>query len=78
MEFLGKTCKIRSKTVKSEHDHQILDIQNILGVKFQLRVIILNFWTKLKEKKKKKMKITIELHIFELFLVLNFSFNEQY
>ena len=55
MEFLGKTCKIRSKTVKSEHDHQILDIQNILGVTFQLRVIILNFWTKLKEKKKKKI-----------------------
>ena len=54
MEFLDKTCKIRSKTEKSEHDHQILDIQNILGVKFQLRVIILNFWTKLKEKKKEK------------------------
>ena len=77
MEFLGKTCKIRSKTVKSEHDHQILDIQNILGVKFQLGLTILKFWTKLK-KKMKNMKITIELHIFELFLVLNFSFNEQY
>ena len=56
MEFLDKTCKIRSKTEKSEHDHQILDIQNILGVKFQLRVIILNFWTKLKETKKEKIE----------------------
>ena len=50
MEFLDKTCKIRSKAEKSEHDHQILDIQNILGVKFQLRLTILKFWTKLKKK----------------------------
>ena len=52
MEFLDKTCKIRSKTEKSEHDHQILDIQNILGVKFQLGLTILKFWTKLKKKRK--------------------------
>ena len=50
MNFLDKTCKIKSKTEKSEHHHRILHIENSLGTKFQLKLTILNFWTKLTEK----------------------------
>ena len=31
---------------KSEHRHRILHIQNGLDTKFQLKLTILNFWTK--------------------------------
>ena len=53
-------------------------------MKCQLKLIILNFWTKLTQnrylqfKKVKKMKITIEFHVFELVQIPNFSFNKQF
>ena len=43
----------------------------IAGTKFQLKLTILNFWTKLTRKKyfqleKEKIEITMEFYIFEL------------
>ena len=64
MEFVDKTCK------KYKHHLKILHIRNGLRTKFQVKLIILRFWTKLaqkwyfgskkKKKKKRKMKITIK------------------
>ena len=73
---MQKTNKNRTR----EHHHQILHIQNSLGIKFQLKLTILNVWTKLIQQeyiqsKKEKLKITIEFCIFEL--VPNFSFSKQ-
>ena len=81
MDFSGKTCKNRSRTEKSEYHHRILHVRNSLGTRFQLKLTILNFWTKLTQKgylKSKKMKINIEFYIFELVHVLNLSFNKQF
>ena len=47
MQFLDKTCKMRSKT---EHHHRILHIRNSHGAKFKLKLTILSFWTKLTQK----------------------------
>ena len=61
-------------------NNQILYIQNSLGTKFQLKLTILNFWTKLTQKgyfhskKEKKMKI-IKFYISEIAYIQNFSFN---
>ena len=65
---------------KSDHNHRILHILSSLGTKFQRKLKIFNFWTKLIkngyfQSKKKKRKMTIEFYIFELVLVLNFSFH---
>ena len=38
------------KNRKSEHHHGILHIWNSLGTKFQLKLIILSFWTKFTQK----------------------------
>ena len=60
--FFGQNLQKRSKIEKSEHHHRILNIQNSLGTKFQLKLTILNFWTKLTQKgyfqskKEKKIK----------------------
>ena len=59
------------KNRKSEHDHLILHAQISVGSKFQLKLIILIFWTKFAQKgyfhsKTKKMNITIEFCMFEL------------
>ena len=60
---------------KSKQHHPILHVQNSLGTKFQVKVTILNFWTKNGIKyarrvflisKRKKKKFTIEFYIFEL------------
>ena len=62
-------------------NNQISYIQNSLGTKFQLKLTILNFWTKLTQnryfhsKKEKKMKI-IKFYISEIAYVQNFSFNK--
>ena len=42
-----QNLQIRSKTGKD----QILNIRNSLGTKFQLKLIILNFWTKVTQKR---------------------------
>ena len=46
MDFLNKTehCE------QSEHYHQIRYIRNSLGTTFQLKLSIVNFWTKLTQK----------------------------
>ena len=40
MDLLNKICKQSSKTEK-------VNVRNILGTKFQLKLTILNFWTKI-------------------------------
>ena len=42
MDYSEKTCK---KGLKNHH--RILHIPNILGIELQLKLAILNFWTKL-------------------------------
>ena len=42
----------------SEHHHRILHIRNSLGIKFQLKLKILNFWTKLIQKGHCRSKTT--------------------
>ena len=48
--FLNKTCTKRSKAKKKENHHRVLQIRNSVGTKFQFKLIILNFWTKLTQK----------------------------
>ena len=48
MDFFDKTCKEMSKT--EENYRQILHIRNSLGIKFQVKLTILNYWTKLTQK----------------------------
>ena len=52
MDFLGNTCKKRSKTEKreQEHHHQIFYIRISLGSKFQLQQTIMTFWKKFAQK----------------------------
>ena len=59
------------KSRKSKHHHRILQIRISLATKFQLKLIILSFWTKFAQKecfqsKKKKVSSIIEFCIFEL------------
>ena len=44
--------KLAKKGLKQEkeHLHRILHIRNNVGAKFQLKLTILNFWTKLTQK----------------------------
>ena len=49
--FFGQNLQKRSKTKKKEHHHRISHIQNSLGTKFQLKLTILDFWTKLSQKR---------------------------
>ena len=37
----------KNKNRVSEHHHQVLHLQNSLGIKFQLKLTILNLWTRL-------------------------------
>ena len=46
---LIRTCKKVSKQ-KSDHHHRILPIRNSLGIKFQRKLKVLNFWVKLTKK----------------------------
>ena len=68
--FFGQNLqKVRNR--KKDHDHRILHIRNSLVNKFQLKLTISNFWTKLTQKgisnlRKNKIKITIELYLSEL------------
>ena len=48
-DFLKKSCEKRSKTEKV--NISILHIRNSPGTKFQLKMKILNFWTKLINRK---------------------------
>ena len=45
-KVLDKSCQKSSKTEKVN----ILHIPNSVGTKFQVKLIILNFWTKLNQK----------------------------
>ena len=47
MNFLDKTCKKMFKSRKSEHPHLMLHIKISQSTKFQLKLAILNFRTKL-------------------------------
>ena len=44
-DFLGKKLTKKGLKQKSEHHHQILSRGNSLGIKFQSKLTILNFWT---------------------------------
>ena len=48
MDFFDKTCKEMSKRV--ENYRQILHIRNNLGIKFQVKLTILDNWKKKKKK----------------------------
>ena len=68
---------------KREHHHEILRIRISLGIKFQLKLTILSFWTKFTQKKHfqwktEKRNITIEYCIFEVFYVPSFHLNWQF
>ena len=45
--LFGQNFQKKGVKQKSEHDHQILHIQNSSITKFQIKLTILNFWTKL-------------------------------
>ena len=68
---------------KNEHHHWIMHIEISLSTIFQLKLIILIFWTKLNPKgyfwlKIEKMNTTIKFCIFELVEVPDFSSNWQF
>ena len=80
-DFLNKTCKERSETEKVNTTIEFLHFRNNPCTKFQLKMRILNFWTKLisqifwnkfaqkknpSGQKQQKMNITIESFIVEL------------
>ena len=87
-DFLKKNYQKRTppfKNRKSEHHHWILHIWVRLSTKFQLKMTIFNFWTKLAQKRYFQYKIdaaniTIEFCKFELVWVsnLNFTLNQQF
>ena len=71
------------KNKKIEHHHWILHIRISLGTKFQLKLIILTFWTKFAQKeyfqsKTKKVKSIIEFWIFQLLYVSSVTLNWQF
>ena len=84
-DFLDQTCPKRLfplQNRKKWYHHWILYIRISLGTKFQLKLTILIFWTKLAQKvyfrfKTEKVNTTFEFWIFELVLVPNFSLNWQ-
>ena len=85
--FLRVNCwEINQITWKYQKDFFNQNFQKKVNItiKFQLKLTILNFWTKFTKKgyfwskKKKKMKITIEFYIFELLQVPNFTFNNDF
>ena len=68
--FLDKTCKKKCKT-EEKHHHLVLYIWDSLDAKYQFKLTISNFWTKLTRKgyfqsKKNKIKTIMEFCIFEL------------
>ena len=52
MDCLDKFSKKNVNNKKSEQHYQILHIQNSLGTKFQFKLAILNFRSKLTQEKK--------------------------
>ena len=71
------------KNRKSEHPHWILHIQIILRTKFQFKLTILVFWTKLGQKgyfasKSEKINTIIQFCIFKSVYIRNFSLNWQF
>ena len=46
-KHFGQNLQKKGPKQKSDHHHRILHIQNCLAIKFQLKLNILNFWTKL-------------------------------
>ena len=56
---------------KSEHHRRILRISVSLGTKFQLKLTVLSFWTKIAQKgyfrlKTEEVNIAIKFYMFEL------------
>ena len=49
--LFGQNFQKKGVKQKSEHDHQILHIQNSSITKFQIKLTILNFCTKLTQNK---------------------------
>ena len=74
IEFCNQICPkylFSIKNRKSEHHHSILHVRISVGTKFQLKLIILIFWTKFAQKgyfhsKRKRVNSIIEFCIFEL------------
>ena len=81
MDFLGRTCKKKGPKVPSVYYRRILYIQNSLGTKFQLKLAILNFWTKLTHKgyfrSKKRKKNENHHRILHIQIILDFKFQLQ-
>ena len=75
--FWTKLAKAGLKQ-KSEHHNRILHIQKCVGTTFQLKVILLNFWTNLTQKgyfRFKKEKKENYLQILHILISPNFSSN---
>ena len=71
------------KNEKSEKHHWVLHIWISLATKFQLKAIIITFWTKFAQKgyfrsETEKVNITTEFCMFELGLVSNSSLNWEF
>ena len=49
MDFFDKTWK-KGENRTSEHHHRTFHLQNSLGIKFQLKLTVLTFWSKLTQK----------------------------
>ena len=49
-EFFQQNLQNEVQNRISEYPHRILHIQNSVGIKFQLKLTILNFWSKLTQK----------------------------
>ena len=87
MSFFGTKLPKRVflvKNRKSKHQHWIRNIQiTSLGIRFQLKLTILDFWTKFAKKdffwsKPEKANISTEFSIFKLVYWPNFSLNWQF
>ena len=73
----------RVENEKSKHHNWILHIRISVGIKFDLKLTILTFWTKFLQKghfwsKKSKVNSITEFYIFELVYVLSFPLNWQF
>ena len=79
--FFRQNSQKKGPKGPSVYHHQILYIQNSLGIKFQLKLAILNFWTKLTHKgyfrSKKRKKNENHHRILSIQIILDFKFQLQ-
>ena len=57
MEFFGQNLEKKVQNRKSEHHHRISHTRSSLATKFQVKLVILSFWTKFAQKQYSQSKI---------------------